>query len=82
MNSPLLNIAIVLALILLEACFVASEIALISLREGQVRAMAERGRRGQAVARLVKYPNRFLATVQIGVTLTALLSSAFGAVAE
>ena len=69
-----------LALILLEACFVASEIALISLREGQVRAMAERGRRGQAVARLVKDPNRFLATVQIGVTLTALLSSAFGAV--
>ena len=63
MNSPLLNIAIVLALILLEACFVASEIALISLREGQVRAMAERGRRGQAVARLIKDPNRFLATV-------------------
>ena len=80
MNSPLLNIAIVLALILLEACFVASEIALISLREGQVRAMAERGRRGQAVARLIKDPNRFLATVQIGVTLTALLSSAFGAI--
>src|SRR5262249_4397406 len=80
MNSTLLNIAIVLALILLEACFVASEIALVSLREGQVRAMAERGRRGQAVARLIKDPNRFLATVQIGVTLTALLSSAFGAV--
>ena len=80
MNSPLLNIAIVLALILLEACFVASEIALISLREGQVQAMAERGHRGQAVARLIKDPNRFLATVQIGVTLTALLSSAFGAV--
>ena len=71
MNSTLLNIAIVLALILLEACFVASEIALVSLREGQVRAMAERGRRGQAVARLIKDPNRFLATVQIGVTLTA-----------
>ena len=51
MNSTLLNIAIVLALILVEACFVASEIALVSLREGQVRAMAERGRRGQAVAR-------------------------------
>ena len=32
------------------------------------------------MARLVKDPNRFLATVQIGVTLTALLSSAFGAV--
>jgi putative hemolysin len=80
MNSTLINITIVLALIVLEGLFVASEISLISLREGQVRAMAERGRRGQAVARLIKDPNRFLATVQIGVTLTALLSSAFGAV--
>jgi putative hemolysin len=80
MNSTLLNCAIVLALILIEALFVASEIALVSLREGQVRALAEQGRRGQAVDRLIKDPNRFLATCQIGVTLTALLSSAFGAV--
>jgi putative hemolysin len=80
MNSLPLNIAIVLALILIEGVFVAAEIALVSLREGQVRAMAERGRRGQAVARLVRDPNRFLAAVQIGVTSTALLSSAYGAV--
>src|SRR5882757_7477635 len=81
MSSTLLNIAIVLALILIEALFVASEIALVSLREGQVRALAESGRRGAAaVARLIGDPNRFLATAQIGVTLTALLSSAFGAI--
>ena len=80
MGSTLLNIAIVLALILVEALFVASEIALVTLREGQVRAMAEASRRGAAVARLTVDPNRFLATVQIGVTLTSLLSSAFGAV--
>ena len=80
MSSTLLNITIVLALILVEALFVASEIALISLRDGQVRAMAEGSRRGAAVARLTADPNRFLATVQIGVTLTSLLSSAFGAV--
>jgi putative hemolysin len=80
MSTTLLNVAIVLALILLEGLFVASEIALVSLREGQVRAIAETGRRGAAVARLVSDPNRFLATVQIGVTLTALLSSAFGAI--
>ena len=80
MGSTLLNIAIVLALILVEAMFVASEIALVSLREGQVQALAVSGRRGAAVARLVRDPNRFLATVQIGVTLTSLLSSAFGAV--
>jgi len=78
MNSAVLNIAIVLALILIEGLFVAAEIALVSLREGQARAMT--GRRGAAVARLTSDPNRFLATVQIGVTLTALLSSAFGAV--
>ena len=60
--------------------FVAAEIALVSLREGQVRALAEASRRGAAVAKLVVDPNRFLAAVQIGVTSTALLSSAFGAV--
>lgn len=76
----MINIVIVLALIVVEGVFVASEIALVSLREGQVRAMTGEGRRGAAVAHLVDDPNRFLATVQIGVTSTALLSSAFGAV--
>lgn len=80
MNSLALNIAIVVALILIEGVFVAAEISLVSLRESQVRALAESGRRGAAVARLVRDPNRFLAAVQIGVTSTALLSSAYGAV--
>ncbi len=78
MSSVLLNVVIVLALIVIEGMFVAAEIALVTLREGQARAMT--GRRGAAVIRLTSDPNRFLATVQIGVTLTALLSSAFGAV--
>jgi putative hemolysin len=80
MSSTWISVLIVLGLILIEAVFVASEIALVSLREGQLRTLAEQGRRGAAVARLVANPNRFLATVQLGVTLTALLSSAFGAV--
>src|SRR5438309_7354320 len=74
------SVLVVLALIIVEAVFVASEMALVTLREGQVRALAEKGRRGQKVARLVENPNRFLSAVQIGVTTTALLSSAFGAV--
>jgi len=73
-------IAVVLALILIESVFVATEIALISLRDSQVRGLATKGRRGAAVAHLTSDPNRFLAGVQIGVTLTALLSSAYGAV--
>jgi putative hemolysin len=76
----LLNVGIVLLLIIIEGVFVAAEIALVSLRESQVKALAETGRRGAAVAKLVADPNRFLAAVQIGVTSTALLSSAFGAV--
>jgi putative hemolysin len=79
-NPTLLSILVVLGLILVEALFVASEIALVSLREGQVEALAQQGRRGQVVAMLVRDQNRWLATVQIGVTLTALLSSAYGAI--
>jgi putative hemolysin len=76
----LLNCGIVLLLILIEGLFVAAEISLVSLRDQQIRAMAESSRRGAIVARLISDPNRFLAAVQIGVTTTALLSSAFGAV--
>ena len=79
MSPTVTSCLVVLALILIEALFVASEIALVSLRESQVQELAESGRRGAVVARLVRDPNRFLATVQIGVTLTALLSSAYGA---
>jgi magnesium and cobalt exporter, CNNM family len=79
-GATLLNIGIVLFLIIVEGVFVAAEIALVSLRESQVRGLAESSRRGAAVAKLVADPNRFLAAVQIGVTSTALLSSAFGAI--
>ncbi len=76
-----MNVLIVLLLIVIEALFVAAEISLVSMREGQVRSLAESGRRGGvALARLAGDPNRFLAAVQIGVTSTALLSSAYGAV--
>ncbi|HMA47378.1 MAG TPA: hemolysin family protein [Frankiaceae bacterium] len=79
--SVLLDVAVVLALVLIGALFVAGEIALVSLRESQVRALTHSGdRRAAKVAKLVRDPNRFLAATQIGVTLTALLSSAFGAV--
>ena len=43
--------------------------ALVSLREGQVRTLAQRGKRGQRAAKLAQDPNRFLSAVQIGVTL-------------
>ncbi len=74
-----LSALVVLVLILVEAVFAASEMALVTLREGQVSDLASRGHRGERIAALASNPNRFLSAVQIGVTTTALLSSAFGA---
>jgi putative hemolysin len=70
---------IVLVIVLVGGFFAGAEMALVSLREGQVRSLMQRGKRGQRAARLATDPNRFLASVQIGVTLATLLSGAFGA---
>lgn len=72
-------IATVLLLILVGSLFVAAEIALISLRESQVKQLAARGRRGAKVAQLAANPNRFLAAAQVGVTVCGFLSAALGA---
>ena len=77
--SLLPNLALVLGLIVLGSFFVAAEIALISLRESQIRQIALRGRRGARVAALTSNPNRFLAAAQVGVTLCGFLSAALGA---
>jgi putative hemolysin len=74
-----LDLLVVALFIALGSVFVAAEIALISLREGQVKALASRGRRGRRVAELASQPNRFLAAAQVGVTLCGFLSAAFGA---
>jgi putative hemolysin len=78
-GSIFLPIALVLFLIFLGSLFVAAEIALISLRESQVRQIALRGRRGAKVAKLHSNPGRLLAAVQVGVTLSGFLSAALGA---
>jgi putative hemolysin len=77
-KGTLLDIVIVVAFVLVGGVFAAAEIALVSLRESQVRNLAARGKRGQTVARLNADPNRFLSAVQIGVTLAGFMASAFG----
>jgi putative hemolysin len=73
------DLALIGGLILLASFFVAAEIALISLRDSQVREIATRGKRGARVAALAAHPNRLLAAVQIGVTVSGFLSAALGA---
>jgi len=79
MNSVLVNIGLILVFIVIGGIFSGAEMALVSLRDSQVRQIAHRGKRGQTVARLTDDPNRFLSAVQIGVTLSGFLSAAFGA---
>jgi putative hemolysin len=73
------NIAIVFLLIALGSIFVAAEIALISLRESQIKQIVLKGKRGARVAALAANPNRFLAAVQVGITFCGFLSAAIGA---
>ena len=79
MASLFADLATIAGLIILAAFFVAAEIALISLRDSQVRQIATRGKRGARVAALAEHPNRLLAAVQIGVTVSGFLSAALGA---
>ncbi|CAA9436363.1 MAG: Hemolysins and related proteins containing CBS domains [uncultured Quadrisphaera sp.] len=73
-----LEIVLVLVFVLVGGFFSMSELAVVSLRDGQVRTLRESGRRGAAVGRLRDDTNRFLSAVQIGVTLAGFFASAFG----
>jgi len=74
------EIGLVVVLMVVNAAFAGSEVALISLREGQLRRLAAEGGRGRLVAELARDPNQFLSTVQIGITLAGFLASAVAAV--
>ena len=80
MDGYLTQIALVAVLVILNALFAGSEMALVSLRQGQVRRLETEGTGGQVLARLIRDPNRFLATIQIGITLAGFLASATAAV--
>lgn len=74
------EILVLFILIALNAFFAASEIALISLNDNKVRMKAEEGdKKAIQIHNLLKEPSKFLATIQIGITLAGFLASAFAA---
>ena len=73
------HIGLVLVFILIGGVFAGTEIALVSLRKGQLAALDRKGRRGSRVAAVARDPNRFLAAVQIGVTVAGFFGAAYGA---
>jgi putative hemolysin len=73
------EILIVFLLILLNGFFALSELAVVSSRRARLQQYANEGRRGASTAiRLVDDPSSFLSTVQIGITVIAILSGAYG----
>jgi putative hemolysin len=81
-EGVLFELVFVVVLIVLNGFFAAAEIAIVSARRSRLQTLADEGKRGaQAALRLKADMDRFLATVQIGVTVVSTLASAVGGVA-
>ena len=78
MNETAANIVLIFLFIVVGGVFAAAEMALVSLRDSQIKPISARGKRGHTVARLAGNPNLFLSAVQIGVTLSGFLAASFG----
>lgn len=73
------SLLLVVLFVLVGGVFAATEMALVSLRESQIRKMERGGTSARTVAGLARDSGRFLSAVQIGVTFAGFFSSAFGA---
>ncbi len=81
-TSTVVQLALILVLILCNAFFAASEIAIVTVRKTRIKQLIEeqKSTSAMAVLRLSDNPSRFLATIQVGVTLTGFFASAIGAI--
>ncbi|NSW54983.1 MAG: HlyC/CorC family transporter [Armatimonadetes bacterium] len=81
MPGVAVEIAVIALLVLLNGALAMSELAVVSARKSRLQDLRDRGSRGAAVALiLAENPNRFLATVQIGITMVGIISGAYGGV--
>ncbi|MDX2214063.1 MAG: hemolysin family protein [Oculatellaceae cyanobacterium bins.114] len=79
MSSAVLEILVVLILIVANGVFAMSEMSIVSARKTRLQELAERGdAKARAALDLANSPNRFLSTVQVGITLIGILAGAFG----
>jgi putative hemolysin len=77
------EIILVAILILLNGYLAGTEIAVVTARKSQIKQLAESGKRNAMIfLKLKEEPNRFLATIQIGITLMGVLASAIGGAAS
>ena len=74
----MIQIILLVCLILLNAFFAATEMAFVSLNDAKISVKAKEGdKKYKKIEKMLKSPSKFLATIQIGITLAGFLSSAF-----
>ena len=79
MSAILSEVAVILVLVGVNGLFSLSELAIVSARRPRLQVLAGKGDRGAAAAlELAGDPNRFLSTVQVGITLVSTLAGVFG----
>jgi len=79
MNQVAFEIVIIILLLVVNGVFAMAEIAVVSARKTRLRRMADQGSAKARIAlELAESPNRFLSTVQIGITLVGVFAGAFG----
>src|SRR5688572_4289904 len=72
------QVLLILGLIVVGGWLAGREMALVSLREGQLTRLEEKGGRGARLAQLVRDPNRFMSAIQVGITLAGFLAASAG----
>lgn len=80
MSGLWFQVGLVAVLVVVNAAFAGTEMALVSLREGQLQRLEKHSATGELLVRLAREPNQFLATIQVGITLAGFLASATAAV--
>lgn len=79
MNQVIFETSIIFVLLIANGLFAMAEIAVVSAKKGRLRMLADQGRTtAKAALDLAESPNRFLSTVQIGITLVGIFAGAFG----
>jgi putative hemolysin len=79
MSGLVFEVIVILLLLVANGLFAMTEIAIVSARRGRLRKLADSGDgRARAALELAESPNRFLATVQIGITLVGIIAGAYG----
>src|SRR5690606_38615181 len=78
LEPHVLQLLIVLLLIVLNAFFALSEMAVMTSRKSRLRQMAERSRGARKALALAQQPDNLLSTVQIGITLIGVLTGLVG----